>query len=63
MPRNVEVKIRVDDLAALGARALALGAADHGLLAQTDVYFETPPERATRLKLRIQQPGRQVDWP
>jgi predicted adenylyl cyclase CyaB len=57
MRRNVEVKIRIDDLEAIRARALDLGAADRGLVHQTDVYFATPPDRGVRLKLRRQQPG------
>jgi adenylate cyclase class IV len=57
MPRNVEVKIRVDDLAAIRARALALGAEDRGLLGQVDTYFGTPGAGA-RLKLREHRPGR-----
>jgi predicted adenylyl cyclase CyaB len=57
MPRNVEVKIRIDDLEVTRTRALDLGAADHGLIHQTDVYFETPRDRGVRLKLRRQQPG------
>ena len=58
MARNVEVKIRVDDLEALRSRALALGAADHGSLHQVDTYFGTPSERGARLKLREHRPGR-----
>jgi predicted adenylyl cyclase CyaB len=58
MPRNIEVKIRVDDLESIRVRALALGAADHGSIHQIDTYFGTPSERGTRLKLREQRPGR-----
>ena len=57
MPRNVEVKIRIAAVEAVRARALALGATDHGVIRQTDTYFETPPARAVRLKLRQQAPG------
>ena len=57
MPRNVEVKIRVDDLAAMRVRALALGAADHGPIRQVDTYFATPSDGRARLKLREQRPG------
>ena len=58
MPRNVEVKIRVDDLGAIRSRALALGAADHGSLHQVDTYFRTSSEGGARLKLREHRPGR-----
>jgi predicted adenylyl cyclase CyaB len=58
MARNVEVKIRVDDLEAVRARALALGAADHGVLHQVDTYFGTPSAHGARLKLREHCPGR-----
>src|SRR5262245_41861423 len=58
MARNVEVKIRVDDLGAIRSRALALGAEDRGVLHQVDTYFGTPGERGTRLKLREHRPGR-----
>jgi adenylate cyclase len=57
MARNVEVKIRVDDLAGLLDRALALGAADHGPLRQVDTYFATPSAGGGRLKLREEHPG------
>jgi predicted adenylyl cyclase CyaB len=54
--RNVEVKIRVGDLEAIRARALALGAEDRGLLTQVDTYFGTLVAGA-RLKLREHRPG------
>lgn len=57
MPRNVEVKIRIDDPEATHTRALALGAVDERLVQQTDTYFTTPRERWVRLKLREQYPG------
>ena len=57
MPRNVEVKIRIADVESIRAGALALGATDRGVIRQTDIYFETPPARAVRLKLRQQEPG------
>jgi len=58
MPRNVEVKIRVDDLETIRSHALALGAADRGPLHQVDTYFRTPSARGARLKLREHRPGR-----
>ena len=58
MPRNVEVKIRVDDLEAIRSRALALGAEDRGTLHQIDTYFGTPAASGARLKLREHRPGR-----
>src|SRR5262245_58639837 len=58
MARNVEVKVRVDDLEGIRARALALGAADGGLLRQVDTYFAIPAERGGRLKLREHRDGR-----
>lgn len=57
MPRNVEVKIRIDDPLAIHTRALALGAVDESLIHQTDTYFAIPPDRRVRLKLREQHPG------
>ena len=49
MPRNVEIKARLADLAA--TRRLVAGAADRGpeVLAQTDTFFRVP---GGRLKLR-----------
>ena len=58
MARNVEVKIKVDDLEGLRSRALALGAMDHGVLHQVDTYFATPPALGARLKLREHTGGR-----
>lgn len=57
MPRNVEVKIRIDQIEALRARVRDLGAADGGTILQVDTYFVTPPGGG-RLKLREQAPGR-----
>jgi homotetrameric cytidine deaminase len=48
---NVELKARDPDPDATAARALALGAVDHGLLHQRDTYFAG---RHGRLKLREQ---------
>ena len=47
--RNIEAKLRVDDLAAVRERALALGARAVGQLEQVDTYFFAPNGR---LKLR-----------
>ena len=55
MPRNVEVKIKLADYDAALAAVRALGAEDRGVLKQADSYFGTG--RATRLKLREQDPG------
>jgi predicted adenylyl cyclase CyaB len=47
--RNLELKYRCPDLAAVRERALQLGASDEGVLDQKDVFFKAP---AARLKLR-----------
>src|SRR5688500_14820388 len=39
MPRNIEIKLRCNDLDAVRTRALAAGATDEGVLVQTDTYF------------------------
>src|SRR5262245_21688315 len=57
MARNVEVKVRIDDLEGICSGALAMGAEDRGLLRQVDTYFETRGS-GTRLKLREHHPGR-----
>jgi len=57
MPRNVEVKIRIDHIDTLRACALDLGADDEGTILQVDTYFVTPPNGGGRLKLREQNPG------
>ena len=49
MAENVELKARLRDADAVLAAARALGASDHGTMAQTDTYF---PARSGRLKLR-----------
>ena len=49
--RNIEVKVRVDDLEPVRVAALALGAEDHGTLVQVDQFF-TPTQG--RLKLRTE---------
>jgi predicted adenylyl cyclase CyaB len=53
--RNIELKCRCADLAAVRARAQALGARDAGVLAQHDTFFEAP---RARLKLRDFGDGR-----
>ena len=55
MPRNVEVKVRAEDLEGIRNRLRESGAEDRGLLRQTDTYFGTAP--GLRLKLRKQEPG------
>ena len=52
--RNVELKAVDPDPARTLERALALGAADHGVLVQRDTYFRV---REGRLKLREEEPG------
>ena len=55
MPSNIEIKLRVDDLATVESKAAAL--ADHGpeLLVQTDTFFDVP---TGRLKLRQFEDGK-----
>jgi homotetrameric cytidine deaminase len=52
--RNVEIKARDADPGRTLERALALGAADEGILTQRDTYFAGA---RGRLKLREQEPG------
>ena|SRR5215472_14023191 len=49
MGRNVELKARVHDLEALGARVISLGATGPEMLVQIDTFFIAP---SGRLKLR-----------
>lgn len=49
---NLELKARDADPEATVARCVALGATDHGVLAQRDVYFTA---RWGRLKLRVEE--------
>jgi predicted adenylyl cyclase CyaB len=56
MNRNVEVKVKVEDPAAVLARIPSLGADDRGVIRQTDTYFKGAAE-GLRLKLREQDPG------
>ena len=51
MPRNIEIKARVADPAALRQRALALATAPEQRLGQDDSFFVLPAGRG-RLKLR-----------
>jgi len=55
MPRNVEIKARVPDAAALRERIRAAGAVGPSRIDQEDVFFAVP---AGRLKLRILRPDR-----
>jgi homotetrameric cytidine deaminase len=52
--RNVELKAVDPDPARTLERALALGAADHGVIVQRDTYFRVA---SGRLKLREEEPG------
>jgi predicted adenylyl cyclase CyaB len=47
--RNIELKVRCEDLVAVRRRAESLGAQDRGVLHQRDVFFQSP---LARLKLR-----------
>lgn len=47
--RNLEIKVRVDDLGSMERAARALGALDEGILHDVDTYFQVP---RGRLKLR-----------
>jgi len=49
MPRNIEIKARIDSVEALLPRARALAGADAELIAQDDSFFVVP---SGRLKLR-----------
>ena len=49
MPRNIEIKLRCDELDDVRQRALAANASDRGLLVQTDTFFRVA---VGRLKLR-----------
>lgn len=50
MARNVEIKVRVADLAAAGAVVRGLGARSQGVVEQVDRYYEVDVQR--RVKLR-----------
>jgi adenylate cyclase class 2 len=52
VPRNIEVKIRVLDLAPVRAAALAHGACSRGVESQTDRYYELAGERRVKLRSR-----------
>jgi predicted adenylyl cyclase CyaB len=56
VPRNVEIKSRVADLAAVRARALRAGARPHAIEVQTDRYYTV--DGAHRVKLRTIAGGR-----
>src|SRR5580765_8286462 len=55
VPRNIEVKVRVSDLARARTAALAAGARSRGIEAQTDRYYELDGGR--RVKLRVRDGG------
>ncbi|MBE0635453.1 class IV adenylate cyclase [Candidatus Bipolaricaulota bacterium] len=55
MPRNVEIKARVDDFEALRARAEALSDTPVQIIEQLDTFYITP---RGRLKLRVLAPDR-----
>lgn len=55
MPQNVEVKVRVSDLATVRARLPALGARHSHDEEQVDRYFLL--DGARRMKLRVRRPG------
>jgi len=55
VPRNIEVKIRVRELAPIRAAALAAGARSRGVEAQIDRYYELAGGR--RVKLRVRDGG------
>jgi predicted adenylyl cyclase CyaB len=50
MPRNLEVKLKIDNLSRIREISLALGAEKHALLKQKDIYYNTDKGL---LKLRI----------
>ena len=56
MPRNIEIKVRVADLAAVRTAALGAGARLHAVEDQTDRYYALEGER--RVKLRTIAGGR-----
>ena len=53
--RNIEIKCRCADLEVVREKALAMGAAEKGVLLQEDVFFRAP---RARLKLRVVEGGR-----
>jgi predicted adenylyl cyclase CyaB len=52
VPRNIEVKLRVADLAPIRAAALAGGARRQGVESQTDRYYELAGGRRVKLRTR-----------
>ena len=54
MPRNLELKCRIDSIEPACECALKLGALPGGVLRQTDTYFVVPHGR---LKLRVHEDG------
>ncbi len=53
MPANIEIKARVEDLAAFKKRAVSLSDTQVEIIPQEDIFFHTPQGR---LKLRILTP-------
>lgn len=54
MPRNIEIKARIDDLDGLSERARAAGGSQEELIIQEDVFFRVP---IGKLKLRVFEDG------
>jgi len=54
VPRNLELKCRIESLEASERDARAINAVDHGILVQEDTYFNVSHGR---LKLRIHEGG------
>ncbi len=52
MPRNIEIKVRIDSVEALLPRARALADVPAQTLLQDDTFFAVPAGRPGRLKLR-----------
>jgi adenylate cyclase, class 2 len=50
VPRNIEVKVRVDDLDAARRRALARGAHHHAVEKQVDCYYRLDLDRRAKLR-------------
>ncbi|HTP78934.1 MAG TPA: class IV adenylate cyclase [Bacteroidota bacterium] len=55
MPQNLELKARIDSMAACAKIARRIGAKRSALIRQKDTYFRIP---GVRLKIREQRPGR-----
>lgn len=57
MARNVEIKARIESIAAIAERAAALGHAGPTLIEQDDTFFRCTEGRGARLKLRAFRDG------